>query len=67
MATIIEIVDESSNQVIILEWDDLDNLPDFEHGYPASTRTRKMTAAEGAMDFLTELRRLNEHHATKSY
>lgn len=62
MATILEIVDESTNQVIILEWDDLDNLPDFEHGFPAGAHTRRLTAAEGAMDFLTELRRLNEHH-----
>jgi hypothetical protein len=59
VATTWEILDEITHQVIILDWDDLDTLPDLDGGLPAGARARPMRASDGHIDFLTELRKLN--------
>ena len=63
MAPVLQIVDEVEHRVIELDWTDLDDLPDLTYGPPAGARSRRASVADTAIDFLTELRRLNQSYA----
>jgi hypothetical protein len=60
MANEIEVFDEFDERVYVLNWDDLDNLPDFSDGIPDGTTNRTWDLTEHAVDFFAELKRLNE-------
>ena len=59
----IEFIDEENRRVVTLEWDDLDNLPDFDEPPPGS-RVRRATKKDMDVDFIRELRRLNSSFLT---